>query len=185
MAMTQTTREAVFKIRIRGTLEVVWHELTKQGEPQAAVFNAWLTAQALVPGAMIQMRTGSGKHTLVIGRIIDFTPPHRFAHTFRFTQYDDPECEVIYELKRVGDEVECTLTVAGLPVGTRTAKEMDGGGTMILNTLKAVVETGRPAWGTRLMYAMFAKMEWVLPKRTMSSAWPLQDTVAGRDHKAM
>jgi hypothetical protein len=172
------TEQAVFRVRIRGSIEQVWHELTKQGEPQAAVFNAWLTAQALMPGAMIQMRTGSGRHTLVIGRVTDFSPPTRFAHTFRFTQYDDPECEVIYELRPVGDEVECTLTVDRMPSGTRTAKDMAGGGKMIVDTLKAVVETGRPALGTRLMYWLFAHLEFVLPKRTRSSEWPL-DTHPG------
>ncbi len=171
--MTQT-EQAVFRVRIRGSIEAVWRELTKQGEPQAAVFNAWLTAQALLPGSMLQMRTGSGRHTLVIGRVTDFNPPHRFAHTFRFTQYDDPECEVIYELREVDGEVECTLTVDRLPLGTRTAKDMAGGGTMIVNTLKAMVETGKPSLGTRLMYWMFAHMEFVLPKRTKSEHWPMQ-----------
>lgn len=166
--------QAVFRIRIRGSIEQVWRELTKQGEPQAAVFNAWLNAQALLPGAMLQMRTGSGRHTLVIGRVTDYEPPNRFAHTFRFTQYDDPECEVIYELKEVDGEVECTLTVDRMPVGTRTAKDMAGGGSMILKTLKAVVETGRPPFGTRLMYWMFDHMEFVLPKRTRSEHWPME-----------
>lgn len=171
--MSTQTGTAVFRTRIRGSIQAVWRELTKQGEPQAAVFNAWLTAQALLPGQRIQMRTGSGRHTLVIGTVTAFEPPHRFAHTFRFTQYDDPECVVIYELQEVDGEVECTLTVEGLPLGTKTAKDMAGGGKMIIDTLKAVVEQGRPPLKIRLMYWMFARMEFVLPKRTASQHWPL------------
>jgi uncharacterized protein YndB with AHSA1/START domain len=169
-----TPQQTMFRVRIRASLEAVWRELTKQGEPQAAIFNAWLTAQALTPGSMLQMRTGSGRHTLVIGRVTDFTPPHRFAHTFRFTQYDDPECEVIYELKDLGGEVECTLTLINLPMGTKTAKDMSSGGQVIVNTLKTLLETGCPAFGTRVLYWLFAHMEFVLPKRTRSEHWPMK-----------
>ena len=42
-------RRLVSRIRIRASSERVWRELTKDDEPQAAVFNAWLHAQAMVP----------------------------------------------------------------------------------------------------------------------------------------
>lgn len=163
----------VSKIVINGTLETIWRELTKSDEPQAAVFNAWLHTQALVPGASLQMRTGDGRNVLVIGKVVEFEPPHRFVHTFRFTQYDDPECTVTYQLKQLEQGVEVSLTVDNLPVGSRTAKDMQGGSTMILNTLKAVVETGRPTLGTRIMYALFSKLGFILPKRTRAEHWPL------------
>ena len=44
---------------------------------------------------------------------------------------------------------------------------------MILKTLKAIAENGRPPLGTRLMYGAFELMEFVLPKRTRSEHWPL------------
>ncbi|MEO3677629.1 SRPBCC domain-containing protein [Rheinheimera fenheensis] len=163
----------VSKIVINGTLETIWRELTKSDEPQAAVFNAWLHTQALVPGASLQMRTGDGRNVLVIGKVVEFEPPHRFVHTFRFTQYDDPECTVTYQLKQLEQGVEVSLVVDNLPVGSRTAKDMQGGSTMILNTLKAVVETGRPTLGTRIMYALFSKLGFILPKRTRAEHWPL------------
>lgn len=163
----------VSKITINGSLEAIWHELTKSNEPQAAVFNAWLHTQALVPGASLQMRTGDGRNVLVIGKVVEFEPPHRFVHTFRFTQYDDPECTVTYQLKQLEQGVEVSLIVDNLPVGSRTAKDMKGGSSMILNTLKAVVENGRPALGTRIMYALFAKLGFMLPKRTRAEHWPL------------
>ena len=53
------------------------------------------------------------------------------------------------------------------------AKSMQQGGDMILKSLKAIAETGRPPLGTRLMYAAFDLMEFVLPKRTRSEHWPL------------
>ncbi len=173
-------RRLVSRIRIHASADRVWRELTKNDEPQAAVFNAWLHAQAMVPGAVIQMRTVDGRSVLVVGRILEFDPPRRFAHTFRFTQYDDPECTVIYELAATGEGVDVTLTVDNLPVGTRTAKEMAKGATMILETLKSVAETGRPKFSTRLMYAMFGKLGFVLPKRTRAEHWPLTSTERAR-----
>ena len=126
-----TTKRAVFRIVINGTIEQVWHELTKQGEPQAAVFNAWLHAQTLAVGQKMQMRTGDGKNVLVVGTITAFESPTRFAHTFRFTQYDDPECEVSYTLKPVQDHHECTLVVDNLPYAIKTDEEMREDGSRV------------------------------------------------------
>jgi hypothetical protein len=171
--MTERKR-LVSRITIRGRADAVWRELTKNDEPQAAVFNAWLHAQALAPGARLQMRTVDGRNVLVVGTIVEFDPPRRFAHTFRFTQYDDPECTVIYDIKPIGDGVEVTLTVDNVPVGTRTGKEMTSGAQRILSTLKAVVETGRAPLGTRMLYAVFGVLGFVLPARTRAEHWPLE-----------
>lgn len=165
--------EAVFRIVIQADIQRVWRELTKTDEAQGAVFNAWLHTTGLVPGARMQMRTGSGKHVLVVGEVLEVDPPRRFVHSHRFTQHDDPVCQVAYELEPVATGVQVTLRVTRLPVGTPTAKSMLSGGAMILKSLKAVAETGRPPLGTRLMYLAFAGLEFALPGRTRSEHWPL------------
>ena len=166
--------DLVFRIVIAADIQRVWRELTKSGEAQGAIFNAWLhTRGGLVAGAPMQMKTGSGKHTIVVGEVVESDPPHRFVHTHRFTQYDDPVCQVSYQLKPVAGGVEVTLRVSGVKAGTKTAKDMASGGTMIVNTLKSICENGRPGLGTRLMYFMFKHMEFVLPARTKSEHWPL------------
>ncbi|MBL8512736.1 MAG: SRPBCC domain-containing protein [Betaproteobacteria bacterium] len=170
--MTNTTK-AVFRIVINGSIEAVWRELTKQGEPQAAVFNAWLNAQALQVGKRMQMATRGLTHVMVVGTITAFDPPTRFAHTFKFTQLDDPECEVTYDLKQLPAGVECTLTVDRMPVGTKTAQSMQDGGDKILSLLKSIVETGKVPLGTRIMYAMMDKMLFMLPKSLRAENWPL------------
>jgi len=175
--MSEKTNRLVSSIVIAGSQQAVWRELTKQGEPQAAVFNAWLHAQALVPGNAIQMRTASGNKVIVIGEVIEFDPPNRFVHSFRFTQFDDPACIVTYELKSVPGGVEVTLIVDNLPVQTSTAKSMTRGSRQILDTLKEVVESGRPKLSTRIMYAVFDKLEFVLPKRCDAERWPLEEKV--------
>ncbi|MBK7471663.1 MAG: SRPBCC domain-containing protein [Betaproteobacteria bacterium] len=173
MPEDNATPDAVFRIVIQADINRVWRELTKTDEAQGAVFNAWLHTTGLVPGGRLQMRTGTGKHVLVVGEVLEFDPPHRFVHSHRFTQYDDPVCQVAYELKPVAGGVEVTLRVIGMPAGTPTAKAMQQGGDAILKSLKAIAETGAPPMGTRLMYAAFALLEFVLPKRTRSEHWPL------------
>ena len=173
MAETPAVADAVFRIVIQADIQRVWRELTKTDEAQDAVFNAWLHTTGLVPGGRLQMRTGSGKHVLVVGEVLELDPPHRFVHSHRFTQYDDPVCQVAYELKPVIGGVEVTLTVRGLQAGTRSAKSMQSGGTMILKSLKSIAETGRPPLATRLMYVAFDLLEFVLPRRTRSEHWPL------------
>ncbi len=173
--MAEEAGKAVFRIVIAGTMESVFREITKTDELQGAVFNARLVTDApgLVRGRRMQMRTGSGRRTLVVGEVVECTPPSRYAHTHRFTQYDDPATTVTWELRQVDGGVEVTLTVDHVTPGTKTESEMRRGGDFMLRTLKAIVETGRPPLGTRLLYAAFGAMEFVLPARTKSEHWPL------------
>jgi uncharacterized protein YndB with AHSA1/START domain len=164
---------AVFKVFIRGSMEAVWREITKTDEAQGCMFNMYLHTPGLRSGAPLQWRTKSGKYTGVVGDILEFDPPHRFSHTFRFTRYDDPPCMVTYELKEVTGGVEFTLIVDGMPKGTKTAKDMTGGGKLIVNTLKRIVETGRPSFGVRLLYVLIKVLEPLSPKRTRAENWPM------------
>ena len=79
----------------------------------------------------------------------------------------------IYDLEVVDGGVQFTLTIEDLPQGTKTAKQMIQGGTMIVNTMKAVIETGRPRFGIRLLYVLFRVMGPLTPKRCRSEHWPL------------
>ena len=170
------TERAVFKIFIRGTIEQVWREITKTDSAQQCFFNCCLHTPGLQVGAPMQMRTRSGKYVAVLGKVLEFDPPHRYSHTFRFAQFEDPECTVIYELKPVPGGVEFTMTLENLPAGTKTAKQMKQGGTMIINSLKAIVETGRPTFGTRLLYRVMKLMEPLSPKRCRVENWPLSNS---------
>jgi uncharacterized protein YndB with AHSA1/START domain len=157
---------------IRGTIDAVWREITRTDQPIPAFFNSRMHVSGpLAPGARIAMRTPDGKHTGVVGEILELDPPRRFAHTFKFTNLDDPECKVIYDLVQKGDSVEFTLTIEDLPVGTKTAKQMIQGGTLIANTLKSVIETGRPSFGARMLFVLFKVMP--PPKKCRSENWPL------------
>jgi uncharacterized protein YndB with AHSA1/START domain len=78
-------------------------------------------------GKRMQMRTVSGATPWSRAQVVEYDPPHRFSHTHRFTQHDDPVCTVVYDLKPVAGGVEVTLTVVDIPVGTATAKSMQTG----------------------------------------------------------
>lgn len=175
--MSETTR-AVFRVVIRGDIHDVWREITKTDSLQKAIFNARMHTNSLKPGGKVQMRSADGKYVIVAGDILEFEPPHRFVHTFRFTSLDDPPCKVAYDLKEVEDGVEFTLTVDDMPKGTKTAKHMTTGGETIVKLLKQIVETGKPPVGTRFGYAMQAALGPVmLPlifgKKCRSENWPL------------
>ena len=168
------TERAVFKIFIRGTIEAVWREITKSDEPQGCFFNMWMETTGLRPGGQIRMRSKNRKYTGAVGEIIEIDPPHKYSHTFRFTQFDDPPCRVTYELQSVEGGVDFTLILDDLPKGTQTAKQMTQGGTMIVNTLKSIVETGKPSFGIRFLYnVIFPLAEPFSPKITRSENWPL------------
>ncbi len=169
--MTETQR-AVFKVHIAGRIEAVWKEITKTDEIQKSFFNSRMDTPGLKPGAPIRMRSPDGKYTAVVGDVVEFDPPHRFSHTFRFTQYDDPPCKVTYELREVSGGVEFTLIVDDMPAGTKTAKQMSQGGAMIVKTLKAVIETGRPTLGIRILYVLFKVLTPLTPKKCLSKNWP-------------
>src|SRR5205807_3129153 len=116
-------------------------------------------------------------YTGVVGEVLECEPPHRYVHTFRFTQYDDPPCTVIHELKEVEGGVEYTLTHENVAAGTRTAKQMNQGGALICNTLKAVVERGRPSFGVRLLYRLFNVLEPLTPGKCRSEEGPFSRKV--------
>src|SRR5262245_43561078 len=133
----------------------------------------WLDTDGLQPGGQIRMRSPGRKNTAIVGEVLEVTPPFRYVHTFRFTQFDDPPCTVIHELKEIEGGVEYTLTHENVPAGTRTAKQMNQGGALICKTLKAVVERGRPTFGVRLLYRLFRLLEPLTPGRCRSEHWPL------------
>jgi len=167
------TDRAVFKIFIKGTVEAVWREITRTDEPQGAMFNMRMHTPGLKAGNPLQMRTANGKYTGMVGEVVEWDPPRVFAHTLKFTQYDDPPALIRYELKPVEGGVEFTLTADNVPRGTKTSKDLTRGGDMIVKTLKAIVETGRPAFGTRMLYGMFKLMEPFTPKKIRSENWPM------------
>jgi uncharacterized protein YndB with AHSA1/START domain len=179
MPETKTeTAKAKFQVWIHGSIQEVWDEITRTDAPISAFFNSRMDVRRLEPGAKLAMRTPDGKYTGVVGEILELVPPRRFAHTFRFTNYDDPPCKVLYELQEIETGVQFTLTVYDMPMGTKTEKQMLQGGKMIVNTLKRVIETGKPSFGTRMLFLLFKLLAPTSPKRCLSVNWPVDEISA-------
>jgi len=171
--------KTVFKVIIHGPIERVWHEITRTDIPQKCMFNSMIHTPAgvLKVGAPMHARTASGKHVGVVGKVLELDPPRRYSHTFKFTRFDDPPCTVTYDLRPVPEGTEFTLTISDLPLGTKTAKQMTTGSKLIVNTLKNVVETGRPSFGVRCFYTLFGLLEPLWPKHTRVEHWPLERAI--------
>ena len=172
-AESSSDTRSKFRVVIRGSIEDVWNEITRTDQPIPAFFNNHMHVASMAPGSKLAMRSPDGKYTGVVGEILELDPPRRFAHTFQFTNLDEPPCRVIYDLEEVPDGVQFTLTVADITVGTKTAKQMNQGGNMIVNTLKSVIETGRPSFGTRMLFVLFKLLAFTSPKRCLSENWPV------------
>lgn len=173
MPDSTTSPQTVFRIVIQGSVEDVWREITRTDAPIACFFNSKMHVGSLRPGSKVAMRSPDGKYTGVVGEIVEFDPPRRFSHTFKFTNSDDPPCTVVYTLEPVAAGVEFTLEILDLPIGTKSGKQMVQGSRMIVNTLKAVIENGQPALGTRILFGIFKHLQFLSPKRSLSENWPI------------
>ncbi|GAA6184423.1 SRPBCC domain-containing protein [Aliiglaciecola sp. NS0011-25] len=172
--MSQNKTKSVHKIFIAAPIDKVWQQLTKTDGLQAQFFNARLDTPGLEQGAAIRMRTGkNGKYTSVVGEVLEFDPPYTYSHSFKFTSLDDPYCKVTYKLKEVDGGTEFTLINEDMPVATKTAKYMEQGVPFILNTLKGVVEHGKPPFKYQLMLFMIGALSFTVPSKCKSEHWPL------------
>ncbi len=174
--MSENEKERIVaEVFIAGSAEAVWHEITKTDEAQGCFFNAWMHTNGLRVGGVVAMRDESGKYTMVVGEILEFEPPRRFAHTFRFTQYDDAECRVVYTIEDVEGGVLFRLCVEDVEPGSKTAKSMKSGAKMIVKSLKRIVEKGALSLGLRIGFTVMGWLGPLLtPSRCKTEHWPLQ-----------
>ena len=170
--MAETTK-SISKVFINADINAVWRELTKTGETQKAMFNMVMHTSGLRPGAQIQMRTINNRYVGVVGEVLEIEAPYRYSHTFKFTNYDDPDCRVTYVLEERDGGTEFTLTSEEIPVGTQTEKQMVPGADMITSTLKHVLEHGKPSLGIRALHVIFKLTEVFSPAKTKVEHWPL------------
>ena len=136
-----------------------------------------LHTTTLGPGAPIRMRTPDGKNTGVVGEVLEFDPPRRYAHTFKFTSESDPVCRVTYDLEPVEGGTRFTLTSEEVPVGTKTEKYMAQGGEFISETLKALVERGQPTFKQKFFLLMMRMSAIATPRQSRSEHWPLDKPI--------
>jgi len=165
---------AIYRILIKAPIETVWNTLVKTDEALPFFFGAVCDTKAgLRPGARMRMVTPDRRFASVVGEVLEFSPPHRYVHTLRFTQYEDAPSIIIYELRETPEGVEFSLMTENVPTGSRTEKSMAEGGPFIVQNLKALVETGKPAFSGRMVMALGPLMGLFTPKSCRIEHWPL------------
>jgi len=169
--------KAVYEIFIEAPIEKVWSELVKTDELLPFFFGSVCkTTGELRVGVPIAMETPNGKYRSVVGTVLEFDPPNRYVHTFKFTGHDDPPCTVAYELESVEGGTRFALVTTNVPAGTKTESGMAQGGKFIVTTLKQLVEQGRPSFGTRLMLGLMGLAQPFTPKVCRSENWTFEKT---------
>ena len=167
------TNRTYFRVQINAPIHDVWAALTRTDAILPFFFNGVCRTPGLKEGAPIRMQSKDGKYTSVVGDVLEFDPPYRYAHTFRFTAYDDPPCIVRYRLEEKDGGTQFTLINENVPPGTTSEKYMTQGGTFITQNLKSLVETGRATGSGRFMLLIMGLFTPFTPKRCRSENWPL------------
>ena len=163
----------IWRTIINAPIDVVWSTLVKTDQVLPFFFGAVCeTADGIKVGRKMRMVSKDRKNAIVYSEVLEFSPPHRYAHTMSFTQVKGEQpARTIYELKEVPGGTELTLISEAIP-GTETGKMIQGGSFIIAN-LKALVETGKPAFSGKMVLALNPLMSMLTPKISRIENWPL------------
>ena len=172
-AVSDEIRKDYFRVVIRAPIHKVWAELTREDTVLPFFFNSTCrTPDGLKVGAPVRMVAKNGKHAAVVGDVVEFEPPYRYAHTFKFTSLDEPACLIRYELKEVQGGTEFTLVSEHVPADSQSEKYMQSGGDFITKNFKAWVETGKATAGGRFALLMMSLTAFMTPKSCRIENWP-------------
>jgi uncharacterized protein YndB with AHSA1/START domain len=165
----------IYKVVINAPIETVWNTLVRTDEVLPFFFGAICeTKDGLKPGRKMRMVTPDRKVVAVVGEVLEFSPPYRYAHTMAFTQYaGEAPATVTYELREVPGGTEFSLVTTNVPIGTKTEKSMGQGGPFIVENLKKLVETGKPAFSGTMVMLLNPVMGLMTPKISRIENWPL------------
>lgn len=159
--------DVVYSIDIGVPVQEAWDELTKLGKIQVPMMNTVLECD-LEPGAAMRYYNPSRKRILVVGTLMEIEPPHRMVHTYRFTDLDESETVVTWQLDAIPAGVRVTVTHSRFTDQNGTHGRVKGGWNWILQTLKSVLETGRAPLKVRVLYGLMGAMSFLQPKKTLT-----------------
>lgn len=159
---------------IKAPIDLVWSTLVATDKALPFFFGSICqTTDGLKAGAKYRMVHPNKKLAMVVGEVIAFDPPHIYSHTFQMTNIDEPPCKVTYTLVEKGNGTEFTLTIENAIEGGKLFKEMASAQGFISSNLKALCETGRPAFTGR-MVAVLSPIFGLFAKKSQNiNNWPL------------
>lgn len=166
--------KSISRTFIDAPIETVWATLVATDKPLPFFFGAICdTRNGLEPGAKMRMVHPNGKIAMVVGDVLTFEPPHRYAHTFQMTNIDEPPCVVTYELETKDGGTEFSLIITEAVAGSKLHKEMVGAQGFIAKNLKAIAETGKPAFSGRMVMLMAPVIALTSKSKQRIEHWPL------------
>jgi len=131
------------------------------------------TQDGLKVGAKYRMVHPNNKLAMVVGEVLTFNPPNLYSHSFRMTNIDERPCKVTYELIEQEGGTEFCLTIENAIEGGKLIKEMVSSQEFIGSNLKAVCETGRPAFSGRMVGLLGPLFGLIAGKEQKIENWPL------------
>jgi len=100
------------------------------------------------PGSAWEHRPAGGSGSpLLMGRVVEFTPPRRMIVTWaKPADAERPEAHsrVTYDLEPIEDMVRLTVTHSDLEAGSDMLHGVSEGWPRVLASLKSLLETGKP-----------------------------------------
>jgi len=161
---------------IEAPIDVVWSTLVATDKPLPFFFGSVCqTKDGLKPGASMRMVHPNEKIAMIVGEVLVFEPPYRYSHTFKMTNLDDEPCTVTYELREKDGGTEFDLIIENAIEGSKLHKEMLGAQGFISKNLKAMAETGKPAFTGKMVSVLAPVMALVSKKQQRIENWPLRD----------
>lgn len=172
--MTKIADKTINRTFINAPLEDVWSILVATDEPLPFFFGSICqTKDGLKPEQNMRMVHPNGKLAMVVGKVLNFEPPHLYSHTFKMTDIPDEECTVTYKLTKEGEGTQFDLIIQGVVAGSKLEKQMLGAQGFISGNLKSLAEKGKPAISGKIvgllspLFTLFAK------KSQNIKNWPL------------
>lgn len=183
--MTETANPAAGEIKyakaninrtfIKAPIETVWSTLVATDKPLPFFFGSICqTTNGLKKGANMRMVHPNGKIAMVVGEVLEFDPPNCYAHTFQMTNIDEPACKVTYRLTEKDGGTEFELTIENAIEGGKLYKEMVGAQGFIASNLKALAETGKPAFTGRMVGLLSPVFGLLAKEKQRIEHWPLE-----------
>lgn len=137
---------------INAPLETVWNTLVKTDEALPFFFGSICeTKDGMRAGVNYRMVSANRKVAMVVGEVLRFEPPYVYAHAFTMTNIDEPPVTVTYTLSETSEGTQFELRIDDMVPGSKLAKEMKSSQGFITSNLKALCETGKPAFTGRMV----------------------------------
>ena len=134
-------------IVIAATPEQIWHAITDP-ERTAQWYFGTRVRSTWEPGSPIDYVDADGDVQLT-GEVVEVVPNEKLIHTFKAVWSpdiaDDPSSRYEFRIESMGEALSrVTIEHSGIPVGTPTEEQVSGGSSLILSSLKTLLETGKP-----------------------------------------